>query len=182
MTGRTVRWASWDGARTQELTLRREHDAWTADGRVARVADGVLDIHFVVRLDDRWLARQLLVFRTGNDPDLWLLSDGAGRWREPSGRDRPEFAGCLDVDLVCTPFTNTLPIRRLGLAVGEAAELEVVWADPDEAVVQRDPQRYTRLADRRWRFDSLDSDFTAELEVDEDGLVLDYPGLFRRVD
>ena len=38
----------------------------------------------------------------------------------------------------------------------------------------------TRLADRLWRFESLDIDFTADIAVDEDGFVMEYPGLFRR--
>jgi hypothetical protein len=42
------------------------------------------------------------------------------------------------------------------------------------------PQRYTRLTDRLWRFDGLDIDFSADIAVDEDGFVVDYPGLFRR--
>jgi hypothetical protein len=47
---------------------------------------------------------------------------------------------------------------------------------------QLPPQAYTRLADQRYRYESLDgSGFSAELAVDADGLVLDYPGLFRRV-
>ena len=31
-----------------------------------------------------------------------------------------------------------------------------------------------------YRFESLDGGFTADLPVDPDGLVLDYPGLFKR--
>jgi hypothetical protein len=37
------------------------------------------------------------------------------------------------------------------------------------------------LAPGRFRFESPAFDFTADLTVDEDGLVIDYPGLFRRV-
>jgi hypothetical protein len=42
-------------------------------------------------------------------------------------------------------------------------------------------QAYTRLAQDRVRFESLSRPFTAELEIDGDGLVLHYPGLFTRV-
>jgi hypothetical protein len=48
--------------------------------------------------------------------------------------------------------------------------------------VATDRQRYTCLEpNRRYRYESLDSDFTRDIEVDEDGLVVTYPGLFRRV-
>ena len=44
------------------------------------------------------------------------------------------------------------------------------------------PRAYTRLADRLYLFENLDgSDFRAELAVDADGVVLDYPDLFRRL-
>jgi hypothetical protein len=48
--------------------------------------------------------------------------------------------------------------------------------------VQPQPQAYTRLGERLYLFQNLDgSGFSAELPVDEDGIVLDYPALFRRV-
>ena len=43
-----------------------------------------------------------------------------------------------------------------------------------------DPQRYTRLAERTYRFESLGGGFVRDIEVDEHGLVVTYPGLFRR--
>jgi hypothetical protein len=43
-------------------------------------------------------------------------------------------------------------------------------------------RRNTRLAERLYLFENLDgSGFRAELPVDEDGIALDYPDLFRRV-
>jgi uncharacterized protein len=45
--------------------------------------------------------------------------------------------------------------------------------------VHRAQQRYEHLAPGRVRFS--DGDFTAELELDADGLVVAYPGLARRV-
>ena len=45
--------------------------------------------------------------------------------------------------------------------------------------------RYTCLetgsAGRKYKFESLDSGFIADITVDQDGLVEDYPGLFKRV-
>src|SRR6185436_5423923 len=51
-----------------------------------------------------------------------------------------------------------------------------------DLTVHAQPQAYTRLADRFYLFENLDgTGFRAELPVDEDGIVLDYPDLFRRV-
>ena len=93
--------------------------------------------------------------------------------------------GCEYVDVSETPFTNTLPIRRLDLAPGESADVSVAYFDGSELQPWPEPQRYTCLEknDRGglYRYLNLDSGFTADLPVDADGLVTDYPGLFKRV-
>ncbi|MCB9381606.1 MAG: putative glycolipid-binding domain-containing protein [Acidimicrobiaceae bacterium] len=115
------------------------------------------------------------------EPDLWLATDGHGRWGEMNGSHRTELDGCYDIDLACTPFTNTLPIRRLPLHEGDSAELPVVYVDPETLEVRPVTQRYTRTAGHTWRYESVDTGYVTTFEVDEHGLVLDYPDEFRRV-
>ena len=88
--------------------------------------------------------------------------------------------GCIDVDLAGSPFTNTLPIRRAGLvAGGEAIEFRMAYVPFDTFKPVVDEQRYRCLeADRLYRYEAVDRSFAADLTVDEDGLVTDYPGLF----
>ena len=106
----------------------------------------------------------------------------SGSSTRPGGTPRPDLAGAFDVDLSATPFTNTLPIRRLGLAAGQAETIHVVYVRFPDLEVTINRQRYTCLEPRRrYRYESVDSDFTREIEVDPDGLVVTYPGLFRRV-
>jgi hypothetical protein len=113
------------------------------------------------------------------------MSDGEGRWATDAGERLEHLGGCLDVDISATPFTNTLPIRRLGMKEGESAEVVVVYVALPEIEIRTARQRYTCLRRRTegdlYRYESLSSDFTAELPVDSDGLVADYPGVFRRV-
>jgi len=94
---------------------------------------------------------------------------------------RSVLDGCVDVDIGFTPSTNTLPIRRLQLEVGESADVDAAWVRFPELTVERLRQRYTRVAHDRYRYESLDGDFTAELVVDDDGLVVTYEGLWERV-
>ena len=172
----TAEWTGWDGDGHELLRLGWESGGWTADG----VVSGDDAIHYVLRMDAGWRLRQFLLFRDDVEPDLWLGVDPGGRWGEVNGARRPELDGCIDIDLSCTPFTNSLPIRRLGLEVGATTEMLVARVDHETLGVVRERQRYTRLADRRWRYWD-ESGFTAELDVDHDGLVLDYPDLFRRL-
>jgi len=113
---------------------------------------------------------------------LVLKADGQGHWWHGDGRTVAELDGCIDIDIWPTPFTNSFPIRRQPLAVGERREFRMAWVFALDLTVRPQPQAYTRLAERLYLFENLDgSGFKAELPVDDDGIVLDYPGLFRRV-
>jgi hypothetical protein len=98
------------------------------------------------------------------------------------GTENPDLLlGAFDVDLTGSPLTNTLPIRRLGLLKAEpgvAHRVSVAWVLlPSLEVVQAD-QIYTALGDGRVRF--ANETFSADLVVDDEGFVVDYPGLARR--
>jgi hypothetical protein len=84
--------------------------------------------------------------------------------------------GAVDVDLGVTPSTNTLPIRRLGLEIGEHADLVVAWVRFPDLAVERSDQRYTRLAENTYRYAS--GSFSRDIEADDLGLVTSYPDLF----
>lgn len=93
---------------------------------------------------------------------------------------RPDLAEAVEVDISVSPLSNTLPIRRLGLAVGDSADIVTAYVSVPDLTVTTDPQRYTRLSDREYLYESRDSDFRRTVTVDQDGLVLTYPGLFER--
>jgi uncharacterized protein len=172
--GYTASWTTWHGDGSEELTMRWENEAWTASGVVGRER-----VQYVVRLTASWQVRQFLLFRDLEEPDLWLATDGSARWGEMNGAHRIELDGCYDIDLAVTPFTRTLPIRRLPLLVGHTADIPVVAIDVDTLEVCQDLQRYTRLDTHRWAF-SRPGGPTTEFDVDEYGLVIDYPDAFRR--
>jgi hypothetical protein len=104
---------------------------------------------------------------------LVLVRDGEG-WIE----------GALDCDLGLSPLTNAMPVHRTGLLHRPGAEdFLMTWVSVPDLVVHASAQRYehvrpgvVRYVDRG-QFEG----FTAELAFDADGLVLDYPGLARRV-
>ena len=182
---RTVvaRWRDWPGEGLEHLVLQERPDGIHAEAVVLGVADNeAFAARYRVTCDAGWRARRLEVGLVGAERGLDLSSDGAGRWTDRSGTPLPDLAGAIDVDLTATPFTNTLPIRRLGLRGGQAETITVVYVEVPALTVAASRQRYTCLEPgRRYRFESLDSGFTRDIEVDDDGLVLTYPDLFRRV-
>lgn len=157
-----------------------------ADGVVLGVESGLaFRLRYEVRCDPQWRVRQVETELVNDGRNLKLSSDGEGRWFDESGRAVPALDGCLDVDITATPFTNTLPIRRLTLKRGEAAGIKVAYIMIPELRVAPDEQRYTCVeADDtcgRYKFEQRSSGFTAVIRVDAEGLVGEYPGLFRRV-
>lgn len=182
---REVMWWAWDGPGLGHLRLAVRDSGVVADGLMLGVAEGrPFRLAYEVRCDTHWRVRAARVGVPGEPTKVELLSDGEGNWTGPDGRTLPYLGGCEYVDISETPFTNTLPIRRLGLASGESAEISVAYFDGTELQPWPEPQRYTCLEKGNggglYRFLSLDGGFTADLPVDADALVLDYPGLFRR--
>jgi hypothetical protein len=182
MTERSWRWI-WQpdlGEGAERFTFRATLGGYEARGDVIATLDGApLSASYVVETDAAWLTHRVHVaLKDGRS--LEILSDGAGHWHRADGAALPQLDGCIDPDISITPFTNTVAIRRLGSELGEATEIKVAYILVPELSLHAAPQRYTRLADKLWRFDALDIDFTADVRVDEEGFVVEYPGLFRR--
>jgi len=182
---REVMWWAWDGPGLGHLRLAVRDSVVVADGVVLGVSDGhPFRLAYGVRCDAYWRVRAARVGVPDEPPKVELFSDGEGNWRGSDGRTVSYLDGCRYVDVSETPFTNTLPIRNLGLASGESAEISVAYFDGTELQPWPEQQRYTSLKKGNggglYRFQSLDGGFTADLAVDPDGLVVDYPGLFKR--
>lgn len=126
-----------------------------------------------------------------------LLRDGQGIWtlrteEEGSvdlpapGGDPAGFADALDCDLGLSPVTNLMPVLRHGLlSGGDAFQLTAAWVSVPDLGVQADGQRYDFVSadhdQRVIRYEAVDGSFTADIKVDRDGIVIDYPGIARRL-
>ena len=105
--------------------------------------------------------------------------DGKGNWKS-NGKKAEQFNGCIDIDIPLTPFTNTLPIRRLRLRQNQTQEIHVIYCDLLEQQIKPVRQRYTCLSDTEYHYENVPNDFEATIQVDESGFVIDYPSLFMR--
>jgi len=178
-----ARWQHWSGKGIEHAVIRCAENSNRADGVVIGTADGEnFAAAYQIRCSGSWTLEHATVEIVGERRKVELASNGRGRWTDGSGNPLPALDGAVDMDLSASPITNTLPIRRLNLAKGSAAEIRVAYVHfPDLAIVC-DPQRYTCVQPmRRYRYESLDSDFVREIDVDRNGLIVSYPGLFRRL-
>lgn len=139
-------------------------------------------LEYEAEWDPNWTFRLMRIRVRGADTERETeLERGADSEWLVDGAPAGPLSGCSEVDLWPTPFTNTLPIRRLSLAVGSPAEIRVAWVAAPELTVAAREQRYTRLSKDVVRFESLDDGFRADLVVDGSGLVVSYPDLFERI-
>ena len=166
--------------------LRRRADGIRVAGRVAAVENGVpWGVSYAVTLDSSWRTRRAEIagLWDAGDRQVVLEADD-GAWLV-DGEAAPHVLGCLDLDLEASAFTNTFPVNRLCLAVGERAEAPAAYVRVPDLRVERLEQSYTRLPDEgeRTRYDYVSPafDFRAVLTYDAGGLVLDYPGIADRV-
>lgn len=181
MTSRIARWQNWEGDGFEHLALLEEPNGIVAEAAiVATVESEAFAIRYRIECDASWRVRRASISRIGDDKPIELTADGAGSWRDGNGIALPQLAGAIDIDISVTPFTNTLPLRRLRLGQGQSSEILVVYVPVPSLAMTTDRQRYTRLGKHRYRYESVDSDFTRDIEVDDSGLVTVYPGLFRR--
>src|SRR5713226_761051 len=133
-----VMWVPWVGAGLEHLRLRQNDTSMLIDSVVIGVEDEqIFRLWYEIQTDSDWKVRACTLRLLGDTtPEITLHADGEGHWADAAGVPLTALEGCIDVDISVTPFTNTLPIRRVPLHAGQS--------------------------------------------VDSQGLVIDYPGLWKR--
>lgn len=183
-----VRWSDWSHQGLEHCVCQVARAGLVLEGVVAGTRQGLYGGRYLVRTDAAFRTREVRVDYI-NGASLHVEADEFGNWFDRIGdRELADLQGCFDVDIGITPATNTLPIKRLGLRDGESKEITVAYVplpsqiDGDFLPVRAE-QRYTCLEHgRRYKYEGLFRAFTAELEIDEVGMVIDYPDTFRRVE
>lgn len=168
---------------TDYCALLRTTEGWLLKGTVVGILKDQRPIlaNYEIYCDENWLTHRVQIERRigGDMKDLSLSVESRGVWRS-SGKELLDIRGCDDVDLAVTPATNTLPIRRLNLQVGSSESVTAAWVKFPELTVQPLSQKYTRLNKDTYRYES-NTGFSAQIGVDDFGLVTTYPGGWERL-
>ena len=175
MTSRRVTWRRSDEVATDEhCTLAVRGGGLSLIGTVIGSEEGVpIRVEYRIVADGAGLttAAHVRYVRGFETRTLVLERDAKGNWKV-DGAGARSLKGCTDVDLGCSPSTNTLPIRRLRLATGGSETIRAAWVRFPELSVEKSSQTYARLDEFTYRYAS--GSFEAELTVDDDGLVASY--------
>ena len=194
-------WAG--GWRTEVAQVQLDEGALRATG--TQLATHPLPYRLDYSLDasgPAFITRSLRIVAAGEgwERRLRLKRDPSGEWTsemgsegEPAlpatGRDDPGLIDALDCDLGFSPLTNTMPVlrHRLHRQPGRV-DFVMAWISVPDLGLHGSHQRYEHLdADgdgATVKYASVEDGretFTADLELDGEGLVRHYPGLARRV-
>lgn len=144
--------------------------------------DTPFSVSYDIITDRLWQvsALEMAVEKAGEYSWISLQRDQDGVWTQ-SGHARPEWEKCIDIDISLTPLTNTLPIKRLQLEPNDRREIDVLYINIFKDEIKPVKQWYTKLNDEKYLYEGVVKDFKAEIKIDEDGFVTDYPDLFSRI-
>ena len=203
---RLLIWAGepgWAGGWRAEVAEVEFGDGLCARG--TQLATDPLPYRLDYRLDasaEGWVTRSVRIAAVGEgwERRLRLERDSGGEWTAEvdsegeldlpaPGGDALALGEALDCDLGFSPLTNTMPVmrHRLHRTPGQA-DFVMAWISVPDLGVHVSDQRYEHLGvnsdGATVKYASVEDGretFTAELELDHDGLVRHYPGLARRV-
>lgn len=196
-----MRFLVWSGVEewlTEAAEIELGRDGLRATGSHLWAEPVPFRIDYRLEAPQRYVTKEIELTTTaqGWRRHLLLRHDGSGAWRAevedegdvpggPWDGSLPDLSEARDIDIENSPLTNTMPILRHAFQAGGSGDFVMAFVATPSLRVEASPQRYehVRLADAGSvvRYLSRDGDFTAELELDEEGLVEFYPRLARRV-
>jgi hypothetical protein len=199
MVERSITWAK-EGRRGMETArVRLQRSRLAAVGKAAGSAPIRYSLDYELTSGARYATKKLVIRARGDGWSRWmhLERSPAGIWRaphqargvvrlRPPGGEMSLLKGAVDCDLAWSPLTNTMPVLRHDLLRGGGSvDFLMAWVSVPDLHVYPSAQRYTFL--RRdggysvVRYEAISGGFTAEIVFDSEGLVVDYPGIGRRL-
>jgi len=183
----TVLWRRLDGPGHDACRLVSDGDGSRIEGTAVLQIDGSAALlRYAVCCDSSWRARRGEVRgwigdRT-IDLDITPLAGAGWVGWSLNGVEVRAVRGCADLDFGFTPATNLFQLRRLALAPGQGADDAVAWLDVSVGTLDRLVQRYERRSETIYWYEAKRFEYAALLEVDRDGFIRRYPGLWERAE
>jgi hypothetical protein len=199
MAVRAITWIKEDSLGAEFADVMIEPRRLTATGTAIGSAPVGYRLDYKLETLSDFVTSGLLVKARGDgwSRRLDLRRTRAGKWSVRAaekgflalpgpGGDVADFSDALDCDLGLSPLTNSMPVLRHDLLHGGGPlDFLMAWVSVPDLNVHASRQRYTfvRRASEGAvvRYESLESKFKADITFDADGLVVDYPGIGRRL-
>ena len=181
---RPILWQRLDVPGHDAATLRETESGSELRGMAVFQEEGrPTALHYSVRCDAEWRTTEGTVdgWCGARPVELRFVRSHGGDWTL-NGVPCPAVAGCADLDLNFTPATNLMPLRRLNLPLGQAAEVRSAWLEWPAGILKPLTQRYVRRSATEYDYEADlpgAPKFVGVLRVEPGGWVLDYAGLWQ---
>jgi hypothetical protein len=176
----SILWRRLDAPGHDACRLEQAVLGWRLDGAAVFRHEGVPAlISYRVACDAafRTLRGTVTGWVDGTAVELFAERTADGLWTL-NGEAVTGLDDCVDLDFGFTPSTNAFPLRRLALQVGQAADVSAAWLDVSSGALERLKQRYERRSERTYWYEAPRFEYAALLEVEPNGFVRSYPGLW----
>ncbi len=176
----TILWRRIDLPGFESARMAAQPDGWQVTGTAVFADEGnPCRLNYQIDCAADWRTRSAMVVGwVGAEAiNVRLSVDDELRWRV-NDVEVPDVTGCIDVDLNFSPSTNLLPVRRLGLAVGQEGAVKAAWLRFPGFTLEPLEQVYLRLDERTYRYTSGGGSFVRDIRVTPSGFPALYPGLW----
>jgi len=181
MKVRTVIWEKLDTLGLDSCRVVENPEGWKIEGTAVFSQGGkVTSLSYDIICDTDWSSRAAFVrgWIGSRNIHINLTRTPASGWTS-NGQQLVHMQGFLDIDLGFTPASNTNVIHRLDLQIGQGVETTAIWLDPTDWTIKPLMQFYRKLSSNNYHYASPIHDYEAELEVDNFGMVINYPNLWK---
>lgn len=138
-------------------------------------------VEYSLKIDEEWRISSFEVeFEVNSKKGKTVGTKERNEWRI-NGQIDTRFGDFDYIDISLSPFTNTLPINNLRLAINQKKDIKVIYIDVLEGWLKPVEQKYQKNGEKIYRYENIPNDFQADIEIDDEGLVVFYPSLFERV-
>lgn len=167
----------WKGKESLEVFTLQQYEHGFIGGGIVRGND--FNIRYRIHTDLNWQVQKVLV-EDIDRPGLNLEINRAenNSWHNEFGNRLSALDGCEEVDLSITPFTNSIALQKIA-GWRETTTFKVIYIRVPEFDLSVVEQQYTPIDLCRYKYENLTGKFSAELLVDEFGLVIDYADLYK---
>jgi len=183
MSKQIMFWENKNTSGSEYLELSYDDQTIQAESTVLFIENSVPQkVTYRIILDSNWVVKQLYIMNHTQNKTLSLSSNEGGYWYDDNGDEIQSLRGAVDIDISCTPFTNSLPNNRLSWTPDEPKLFEMVYISAQDLSVKKVKQMYTlkhHQEDNR-TFHYRSATFESSIIVDKNGFVLEYPELFIR--
>jgi uncharacterized protein len=175
----------WQGIMHQSLeylTLKEKNEHYAVHSNIIGCyQDQLYTVNYKINIDKDWKISEFIIeseINTVKNKMTGILRNG--HW-EINNAIHEEFKNFKFIDISLTPFTNTLPVKQLQLPEKGAERINVIYIDVLNLIIKPVQQQYTRISDHEYLYENLQNDFKANVLFDHNGLVTDYPKLFKKI-